>query len=471
MFESLEQSDYASYSAPDLYHHVYYFNEHLSFRHLAMYFTAEQITNLAPDEASAKAGRALATNSKWSLRCVHQKALWGDCQGSGKTPYRTIIDLTNLAFKCSCPSRKFPCKHGLGLLFLYADNPSVFSVETELAPHVAEWIDKRAASAESKPAKSEAVPDEQSQLKRTEARHRKVSAGIEELRLWIKDAVRTGIMNVPQDPYQFNQNIIARMVDSQAGGLANQLRQINQINFYKDGWQKTLLKQLSKIYLLSEAYTRLETLPAELQTDIRTLIGWNTSKEEVLNGLGTKDEWLILAITIEEEGNLKTERIWLFGQDSRKYALILNFYAGAQAQQHNYIRGGTVKGELVYYPSQVPLRSLFKEPVELRNTFKTPLLTQHIAQLLDEYSLQLSRNPFADQLPYILSSIKVYFEKELWFVMDSESKIIPLNNSSDECWTILSISRGMHFDGFGIYENTHFKLLALWQDDHYYSVI
>jgi|GEM_PF-1750738 len=31
---------------------------------------------------------------------------------------------------------------------------------------------------------------------------------MEELRLWLRDAVRTGIMNVPQDPFKFNQNII-----------------------------------------------------------------------------------------------------------------------------------------------------------------------------------------------------------------------------------------------------------------------
>lgn len=435
-----------------------------------MQLTAEQITNLAPDEASVKAGRVLATNSKWPLRCVHEKALWGDCQGSGKTPYRTIVDLSNIAFKCSCPSRKFPCKHGLGLLFLYADNPSVFSVETDLAPHVAEWIDKRAASAESKPSKPDVDPDGQSQLKRAKARERKVAGGMEELRLWLRDAVRTGIMNVPQDPFKFNQNIIARMVDSQADGLANQLRQINQINFYKDGWQKALLKQMSKIYLLTEAYTHLETLPADLQTDIRTLIGWNTSKDEVLNGLGIKDKWLILAITLEEESNLTTERIWLYGPDTRKYALILNFYAGAQAQQHHFIPGRTVDAELVYYPSQVPLRALFKEQVEIGNAFKDPLVTQDISQLLNEFSFRLAMNPFADQLPYILSSIRVHFEKELWFALDHDSKIIPLSNSADECWTILSISRGKQFDGFGIYENESFKLLALWQDDHYYSV-
>lgn len=435
-----------------------------------MNFTAEQILKLAPDDASAKAGRALAINSKWLVRCVHSQALWGDCQGSGKTPYRTIIDLTNLAFKCSCPSRKFPCKHSLGLLFLYADNPSVFSVELSLPPHVSEWIGKRAATAESKPVKAESLPDERAQLKRTEAREKKVEGGIAELRLWIKDAVRTGIMNVPQDPYQFNQNIIARMVDSQAGGLANQLRKINQINFYKDGWQNALIRQLSKIYLLTEAYTQLDALSPDLQTDIRTLIGWNIPKEEVLEGSGIQDEWLVLAIVQEEEGNLTTEQVWLYGTGCGKYGLILNFYAGAQVRQHSYVQGGTISGELVYYPSQVPMRGLLKEPVETKNTFSAPSISQGIEQLSDAFSQQLAVNPFADALPFIFSDIRVYLEKDRWFAIDGDSRILALDNPADECWMILSISRGKSFSGFGLYENEAFKLLALWQDDLYYSL-
>ena len=82
--------------------------------------TEEQIIQLAPDAASVKAGKGLATRAKWVLLEHSDRAIWGHCQGSGKTPYQTVIDIKNVAFKCSCPSRKFPCKHGLGLLFLYA---------------------------------------------------------------------------------------------------------------------------------------------------------------------------------------------------------------------------------------------------------------------------------------------------------------------------------------------------------------
>ena len=62
-------------------------------------------------------------------------------------PYQTIVDLTNIAFKCSCPSHKFPCKHALGLLLLYARSESAFAQEDE-PEWVTSWIDKRAETAE-----------------------------------------------------------------------------------------------------------------------------------------------------------------------------------------------------------------------------------------------------------------------------------------------------------------------------------
>ena len=72
--------------------------------------TEEQITQLAPDAASVKAGKGLANRTKWVLLEHSDRAIWGHCQGSGKTPYQTVVDTKNIAFKCSCPSRKFPCK-------------------------------------------------------------------------------------------------------------------------------------------------------------------------------------------------------------------------------------------------------------------------------------------------------------------------------------------------------------------------
>ena len=72
--------------------------------------TEEQIIQLAPDAASVKAGKGLAVPSvkagkglavpgKWVLLACSERAVWGHCQGSGKNPYQTAIDLNDIAFK------------------------------------------------------------------------------------------------------------------------------------------------------------------------------------------------------------------------------------------------------------------------------------------------------------------------------------------------------------------------------------
>ncbi|WP_345024954.1 SWIM zinc finger family protein, partial [Nonomuraea roseoviolacea] len=46
--------------------------------------------------------------------------LFGECEGSGATPYQTCVDLDGPAYRCGCPSRKAPCKHALGLLLVWS---------------------------------------------------------------------------------------------------------------------------------------------------------------------------------------------------------------------------------------------------------------------------------------------------------------------------------------------------------------
>ncbi|MET7305026.1 SWIM zinc finger family protein, partial [Embleya sp. NPDC005575] len=101
-------------------------------------WTAEQVLALAPDAASRKAGSRLAVPRPWSAAGAAEfaggaGAVWGVCAGSGVTPYRTVVDLTGPASQCSCPSRKFPCKHVLGLLLLWAADPVAVHMQPVVA--------------------------------------------------------------------------------------------------------------------------------------------------------------------------------------------------------------------------------------------------------------------------------------------------------------------------------------------------
>src|SRR5947208_10932233 len=112
-------------------------------------WTRDRVLQLAPDASSAKSGQELANPRKWASVAGDETAIWGLCQGSGKNPYQTIIELGEPAFKCSCPSRKFPCKHGLGLLLQFASGPENFA-RVERPPWVVEWLSGRAERAKKK---------------------------------------------------------------------------------------------------------------------------------------------------------------------------------------------------------------------------------------------------------------------------------------------------------------------------------
>src|SRR4051794_4520222 len=168
--------------------------------------TTEQVLALAPDTASVNAGQGLANPAKWVSLGRGGRSVWGECQGSGKAPYRTQIDLSGPAFHCSCPSRKFPCKHGLGLLLLMAASPARV-VEAELPAWVSEWIAKRTANAEKKAAPSQAPPDTETAAKRDADREKRaakredrVRAGLGELQTWMGDLLRQGLAHGKQQP-------------------------------------------------------------------------------------------------------------------------------------------------------------------------------------------------------------------------------------------------------------------------------
>ena len=87
-----------------------------------MELTEQMILLQAPNPAAAENGRKLSKKGSFSaLHKTQDNTLyWGECAGSGKNPYSVSIDWLNPdapVCRCSCPSRQFPCKHALGLMF------------------------------------------------------------------------------------------------------------------------------------------------------------------------------------------------------------------------------------------------------------------------------------------------------------------------------------------------------------------
>lgn len=139
------------------------------------------MASVAPDAASLAAARKLA--GSWSHAGSSGLALWGLCQGSGSKPYQAVVDLRGPAYKCSCPSRKFPCKHALGLLVEWSEGrvPST----DEPADFAAEWLSRREEKAENTGESGDEVPKKSPDPATAQKRADRVAGGLVELDLWI----------------------------------------------------------------------------------------------------------------------------------------------------------------------------------------------------------------------------------------------------------------------------------------------
>lgn len=430
-----------------------------------MQLSEEQVFALAPDESSKKSGRELANPAKWVSKGVNELALWGECQGSGSKPYQAQVDLVNIAFKCSCPSRKFPCKHGIGLLLLYARYKSEFA-NNEMPAWVAEWINKRSEKQEKQAVQKEKPVDEAAQAKRRQAREQKVNDGIEELLQWIKDIIRNGIINIPEKGAAWFENMARRMVDAQAPGLAGMIRNLSEINFYRDGWQSEFMDQLLRLYLVTTGFKNNDTLPPLLQQDIRTWIGFTQNQDELKEQLGITDTWLVLGKQVTEDDNLTVERNWMYGINSNQYALVLQFIVRGQGAQLAFTPGLFVQAELVFYPSVLPLRAIVKTQINTEKVqqYKGFANWQQLVEAETSYSSTL---PFRSERPFIIEQVRPVFYEQQWWLQDNSNAMMSIKSGFKSIWKLLSLSGGEALNMAVVGKEKAYEPVGVWYQNDY----
>lgn len=431
-----------------------------------MNLTEDQILTLAPDESSKKSGKDLANPAKWVTRGRNEIALWGECQGSGSKPYQTQIDVTNIAFKCSCPSRKFPCKHGIGMALLFARQPALFAV-TDAPQWVVEWISKRTQKEEKKVEKKEIIVDEAAQAKRQQSREQKISDGINELHLWVKDIVRNGIINLPEKDYGFWEGMAKRMVDAQAPGLSGMVKALGQINYFQNTWQTQFMDGLLNIYLVIQAYKNKEFLSDILQEDVKNWIGFTVNQDKLKEQAGVSDTWLVVGKQVSQEDQLTIERNWLYGMQTAQSALVLQFLIRGQGGAGiSFTPGMYVQAELVFYPSVSPLRALVKKQVNTNSAAPAKLFA-HWLEVVEMETHLSSQLPVRSARPYIMQQLTpVQYDKQ-WWLQDEQKNLMPIKQEYKNIWRLLSLSGGNALDMAVVGKENSFEPVGVWHQGNY----
>ncbi|WP_412077055.1 SWIM zinc finger family protein [Streptomyces xanthophaeus] len=430
-------------------------------------WTAEQVLALAPDDASRKAGSRLGGAGPWSqIGGSASGSLWGYCKGSGSTPYRTVVDLAGPAYKCSCPSRKFPCKHALGLLLLWSAEG--VGEPGEAPEWAARWLAERAAKA-ARPAAGAGRPvDEEGARRRAERRAARIGAGVTELEQRLADLLRGGLAGQEQAGYAAWEETAARMVDAQAPGLAGRVRELGTIPSCGPGWPARMLEEAALLHLLDRAWLGVAGLPDPLAATVRGRVGLPASGE----GEAVRDRWLVLAQydSVSPDGRLTTRRIWLRGLAGGRPALVLDFGPPGRPPGLALPVGLVLEAEARFRPGSAGLRADLGERFSAAEPCREIPAGVSTGAALEAYGAALREDPWLESWPVVLGPVIPVPGELGWQLADAQgTSALPVTlaggRSRSGLWQLAALSGGGPVTVFGECGHRGFTPLTAWQPD------
>lgn len=431
-----------------------------------MQLSAGEILQLSPDEASAKAAKSLVIPGKWPRLEFDEQAIWGECQGSGSKPYQVQVDKSGPAFRCSCPSRKFPCKHGLALLLLMAQNPANFSAAPAPA-WVSEWLASRQQRAEKQETriaeKREAPADPQAIARREGTRLQRMGGGLEELERWLNDRLRQGLAQLPGQTAIWEE-LARRMIDAQLPGLAFRLRRIGSRVGKTEDWPGHVLGSLGQLRLLIDAFRRLDNLPPAVQQDVRAALGMTIERESVLaSGERLSDDWWVLGQAIDEEGALWMRRVWLQGRQSGRLAMLLDFAHGSRRFAQSYVTASNVNAELAFFPGNLPLRAIAVDDARLQPVKPLPV-ADSVDVALETLTRAVAANPWQSPHPLLVGDGVPCSGAWGWSLHGPGQRRLPLQVREEDGWQLLAAGGGTPLAVFGEWDGEALRPLSAWRE-------
>lgn len=437
-------------------------------------WTPQQVAALAPDASSLAAARKLARPGPWSETGSTDLLVWGKCQGSGKTPYHVSVDLTEPAFRCTCPSRKFPCKHGLALLMLWVDGSGSVRDAAEAAGFASEWAAERSARAaaqtSARAAKAARVPDPEAQAKRLEERLALMTGGMEDFARWLGDLARAGTATARSQPFTWWDATAARLVDAQLPGLADQVRAMASDVAIRPDWPEHLLDGMGRWWTATRAWSRRDALDEEEAGDLRTVLGWSVSTESVRQREALTDRWTVLGAHRTDDGRLQQQRTWLHGEACDETVQVLDFAAGGQVLPMAKVVGSVLLATVARYPGRAVRRALFvDEPVVLADAEGALPMARTIDGARAVAAETWAVNPWARRIPVLLGGVCVRSERMdggamvSAAVVDERGDGMRLTGDS-ALWLMLALTGGQPTDVFAELESDRLRPLTVVVD-------
>ncbi len=228
-------------------------------------------------------------------------------------------------------------------------------------------------------------------------------AGLVELDRWLDDRIRTGLADPALARYATWDDVAARLVDAQVGGLANRVRRLAGVVGTRPEWHDHVLAELGVMHLLARAGRHLPELPPELADSVAVALGWQVRQADVLAGVPETDRWQVMGRSDTREDRIEVRRVWLRGAATGAWAMVLSFAAYRQSLDDSLRVGTVVPADVFRYPG-AGLRALVGRRDEVDPTAQIDHPGGSVAEACAVIGNGFVAEPWTERIPVCLTA-------------------------------------------------------------------
>lgn len=404
----------------------------------------DHLLQLAPDPKSLEAGRRLFYSRRWRLLGGDGEWVWGEFDVNSKRPIQSAVQVVEGKFVCSCRARARPCAHGLALVLLLKNNPDRYTVAQP-----PDWVRSIQYQSTKTPRVTKDITKADDRLS---TRLELMSSGIDELELRLLDVARRGIADTLGQGSESWLSTATRLTDAKLPGLAGKVRRLASLG--EEGTEAEIARTIGDLYLFIRAWRIRDELTDERREELYQIAGINTKKDELLGRSPVNDHWLVVGVTEGAEDRLRWRRVWLRGEASRRFVLLLDYAFGEFPFEQSWPLSASFDGGVHYYPGNYPQRGIFPDPRTGGRPYDGLKGYDTFAEMLDNYRKALGVNPWLLQYPVYMNGVRPLRQRKELLLVDREGVAFPLPQEFEGFYRLLAVSGGAavavfaEFDGY-----------------------
>lgn len=341
--------------------------------------TKEQIIAMAANSTAVANGKKISDKNGFVslFKTEDETLIFGECSGSGKSNYKTSVDFideNNPVFRCSCPSRQFPCKHGLAIVFDWLLGKK-FSI-SDIPEDILQKRSKQVAKQEKKAEKAaETAKPKKTNTSAAKKKMQKQLEGLDAAEKFVTDILRSGVSALSGTALSVYSDFAKEMGNYYLAGIQAIIININylaqQLSSSAD-MDDVLNKIQEQLFFLHATIIKCRTylnnkiesgnFEPELDTMYEKLGNvWKLEQLKQLNSYKENARLMQLSFDVEYDEALKEyfDIGYYIDLDNGEISKTINFVPVKSIKyikRDNSAFGVTSVPELCYYPGEINKR-------------------------------------------------------------------------------------------------------------------